>query len=76
MKRMRNLAFAVAMGLSSFLLQSCPASSIITDCFGEGTISKSEYEDLNFIEKEAYERNSCGRYEPRSGWVSDLLDLF
>lgn len=68
MKRMRTLgssAMAAFIGMSSVLFQGCPFSGPLNDCFGEGTISESEYDDLNIIEQLIYDENSCGRYEQR-----------
>jgi hypothetical protein len=69
---MRNATMALLVGSGSLLLQSCPLGRII-DCYGEDTISASEYEDLNSFEQLAYEENWCGRYERRSGLLGDLF---
>lgn len=52
------------------LLQGCPIGSLfagfVDSCFGEDTISASEYDDLNLVERLLYEENDCGRFEMRS----------
>jgi hypothetical protein len=66
-KRTRSAAFALCAGFS--LLQGCPLDSllsgILSDCFGEDTISDNEFDDLNVFEQLLYEENDCGRYELR-----------
>jgi hypothetical protein len=62
-----------ALGLGSLLFQSCPLGGLVNDCFGSNTISESEYEDLNAVERLAYEENECGRYTERSDWIGDLF---
>ena len=74
MRRLRNVVFVATLGLSSVVFQSCPVENLMDDCFGEDTISRSEYEDLNPLEQLLYDENSCDRYEPRSGFLGDLLD--
>lgn len=53
------------LGSGSMLLHGCPLRGLLDDCFGEGTISRSEYEDMYVLERLLYEENSCGRYDPR-----------
>ena len=72
MKRIRNAALAAALGLSSMVFEGCPASGLIDDCFGEDTISREAYQDLNDFEQLFYEENDCGRYET----TSDFWDPF
>ena len=69
----RRGALVVALGLGSFLFQSCPFGGLVDDCFGSNTISESEYDDLNAVERLAYEENECGRYTERSDWIGDLF---
>ena len=61
---------AILLFAGSSLFQGCPAggllSGILSDCFGDDTISNSEYDDLNVLEQLLYEENDCGRYEERS----------
>jgi hypothetical protein len=38
---------------------------LLNECFGEGTISAGEYEDLNVFEQLLNDETGCGRYEPR-----------
>jgi len=73
MRRLRNAVFAATLGLSSVVFQSCPTNYLMDDCFGEDTISKSEYEDLNPLEQLLYKTNDCGRYEPVSSLLNDFL---
>ena len=75
-KRIRTVAFMVTLGLGSVVLQGCPLGGLLNDCYGEGTISRSAYDDLSAIERVTYEENSCGRYVRRSDWLGDLGDLF
>ena len=70
MRRIRNAALGVMLGLGTMVFQSCPWS----DCFGEDTISESEYDDLNFFEQLGYEENDCGRYEPTDDFLGDLFN--
>lgn len=72
MKRLRKTILTAALGLGSMLFQGCPVSGIIDDCFGSNTISSSEFDDLNIIERQFYKENNCGRYEP----ASDFANLF
>ncbi len=53
-------------GAGTTLLQGCPFGAFLSSCFGEDTISASEYDDLNIVERLLYEENDCGRYEPRT----------
>ncbi len=74
MKRLRRAGIAAVIGLSSMMFSGCPATSLMKDCFGDGVITPSEYDDLNFIEKQGYEENSCGMYAPSDNWLGDLFD--
>ncbi len=76
MKAYRKLAIFTAIGAGGMLFQSgCPVvGSLLSDCFGENTISRSDYEDLNIFEQLLYEENSCGRYEPVSSVFDPFLD--
>ncbi len=69
MKMFRRCRIALLLGAGSILLQGCPASGLLgglfDECFGEGTISASEYDDLNVFEQLLYDETGCGRYEPR-----------
>ena len=77
MKRLRQAGITAVIGLSSMMFSGCPATSLMKDCFGEGIITPSEYDDLNFIEKQGYEKNGCGMYEPSGDWLGDLInDIF
>ena len=77
MKTLRKCRIALLFGTGSILLQGCPASGLLggllDECFGENTISASEYDDLNVLEQLLYEENDCGRYEPVSSVLDDLL---
>ena len=66
MRRFRAATLAALLGFSSFVFQSCPLSGFLDDCFGDNTISSSEYDDLNAVEQLLYEENSCRRYDRRS----------
>ena len=61
---------ATLLCAGSTVIQGCPVSSLLggafSNCFGEDTISASEYDDLNILEQLLYEENDCGRYEERS----------
>lgn len=76
MRRIRIATLVAMFGFGSLLLQSCPATGLLDDCYGEDTISSSEYEDLNPLEQLLYEENWCGRYTRKSGFLGDLGDLF
>jgi len=84
MRRTRKLSLFLAAGLTATLFEGCGvsglagdlASGLLNDCFGEGTISASEYDDLNVFEQALYEENDCGRYEPASNIAEDILDIF
>ena len=69
MRRMRSWSLIGMLCVGSAVFQGCPASGLVTglisDCFGEDTISQREYDDLNVFEQLLYEENACGRYEPR-----------
>ena len=73
-KRLRVAAMLLVLGLSSVSIHACPFSGLVDDCFGENTISQSEYDDLNAVEQLLYEANECGRYDRRSGFFADLFD--
>ena len=72
-RQFRTATLACAIGFGSFLFQGCPLSGLVTDCFGSGTISQSEYEDLNAVERLMYEENSCGRYTRQSNIFTRLF---
>lgn len=74
MKRIRAATLAAMLGFSSLLFQSCPATGLLDDCYGENTISSSAYDDLNAFERLLYEENWCGRYTRESGFLGDLFD--
>ena len=74
MRRIRGAMLVVMLGFGSFLFQSCLASGLLNDCYGEDTISSSEYDDLNALEQLLYEENSCGRYTRESNFLGDLFD--
>jgi len=61
---------AILLCAGTTVFQGCPAGSLFNgmfvNCFGEDTISASEYDDLNILEQLLYEENDCGRYEERS----------
>ena len=73
-KGLRTATLLLMIAYSSFVFQSCPLTGLLDECYGENTISQSEYEDLNAFEQLLYEENSCDRYERRSGFLSDLFD--
>ena len=77
MKNSRKVMLATVFGAGSMIFQSCPVSNILggflSECFGEDTISSSAFDDLNVIEQLLYEENDCGRYEPKSDFLSDIL---
>ena len=77
MKTLRRCRLALLFGTGTILLQGCPVSElvgpIVSACFGENTISESAFDDLNVFEQLLYEENDCGRYEPRSSFLDDLL---
>ena len=73
MKRIRNYLAAATLAATCTVFQSCPVDSkLLSDCFSEDSISRSEYEDMNDFEQSLYDRNDCGRYEP----ANDFADLF
>ncbi len=82
MKTARGFPIALLLLAGTVLLLGCPSSGIVggavgglvSDCFGEDSISESEYDDLNAFEQLLYEQNDCGRYEPRLGLIGDILD--
>ena len=76
MRRIRTATLVTMLGFGSLLLQGCPVSGLLNDCYGEDTISSSEYEDLNALERLLYEENWCDRYTRKSGFLGDLGDLF
>ncbi len=63
--RIRRSGPVALLAAGSMLFQGCPFSGLLDDCFGENTVSESEYDDLNVFEQLLYEENSCGRYERR-----------
>lgn len=77
MKVFRKCRIALLFGTGSILFQGCPAiallGGLIDECFGENTISGGAFDDLNVFEQLLYEENDCGRYEPRSSFLEDLL---
>ena len=76
MRRVVRWSVIAMAGLGSVVFQSCPidfAQGLLSDCFGEDTISRRAYEALNVFEQLLYEENDCGRYEPRSSTLADLF---
>ena len=76
MKRTTRRAAVAAASLGFAVFQGCPVGllqGLMSECFGEGTISSGEYDDLNVFEQLLYEENDCGRYESRSIDLGDLL---
>ncbi len=77
MRMIRRCQVALLLGTGTILFQGCPASGLvaglISDCLGEDTISERAFDDLNGFEQLLYEENNCGRYEPRSSFLDDLL---
>lgn len=68
MRRTIRWSVITAVSLGSVVFQGCPldlVGGMLSDCFGEDTISEREYEDLNILEQLLYEENDCGRYERR-----------
>lgn len=74
MRRIRAATLVAMLGFGSILFQSCPVSGLLNDCYGEDTISSSEYDDLNALEQLLYEENWCGRYTRESNFLGDLFD--
>ncbi len=76
-RRKGGAALAMLLGTGSIMFQGCPLGElvgpIVSDCFGEETISQSAYDDLNVLEQLLYEENDCGRYEPVSNVLDDIL---
>ncbi len=76
-KRLRNPVLMMLLGIGSVVFQGCPVSGqvggLVSDCFGENTISESAFDDLNLLEQLLYEENDCGRYEPVSSVLDDFL---
>ena len=74
----RKIRIVLLLITGMILLPGCPSSGlvggVVSDCFGEETISESEYNDLNAFEQLLYEENDCGRYEPISSVLDDVLD--
>ncbi len=70
MRKRYLMRAAMLLCTGTTLLQGCPADSLLggifDNCFGEDTISASEFDDLNILEQLLYEENDCGRYEERS----------
>lgn len=60
-----RLVGGAGLVLGGTVFQGCPAAGLLNECFGEGTISASEYDDLNVFEQLLYDETGCGRYEPR-----------
>ena len=76
MRRAVRWSVIALAGLGSVVFQSCPmdfARGLLSDCFGEDTISERAYEALNVFEQLLYEENDCGRYEPRPIVLDDLF---
>ena len=73
-KGLRTATLLLVIASSSIVFQSCPLTGVLDECFGENTISRAAYEDLNAVEQLLYEENACGRYERRSGFLADLFD--
>ncbi len=77
MRRIRSTSLAMMLGAGSVVFQGCPVSELVgpmvSDCFGEDTISESAFDDLNIFEQLLYEENDCGRYEPVSSVLDDFL---
>lgn len=73
-RRVSMLAAGLAMGAT--VLQSCSIGGFLSNCYGADTISRSEYDDLNPLERLLYDENDCGRYTRRSTVLDDLDDLF
>jgi hypothetical protein len=73
-KGLRTAVLVLTIAAGSVVFESCPLTGLLDECYGENTISQSDYDDLNVVEQLLYEENSCGRYEGRSGFLSDLFD--
>ena len=73
-KGIRTAALLLTFAYSSIILQSCPLTGVLDECFTEDSISASDYDELNAAQQLLYEENSCGRYEPRSDFLADLFD--
>lgn len=77
MKATRRFHLTVLLGSGTILLQGCPAGALVggllSECFDENSISQREFEDLNALEQLLYDENDCGRYEPRSSFLDDIL---
>lgn len=64
-QRISRIVGGVVVVLGGTAFQGCPASGLLNECFGEGTISAGEYDDLNVFEQLLYDETGCGRYEER-----------
>lgn len=76
MGKMKRWSTVVLASLGSVVFDSCTISfvdGLFSGCFGEDSISSSEYDDLNVFEQILYHENDCGRYEPRSGTLDHLF---
>jgi hypothetical protein len=75
--RLRSSVLGMLFGTGAVVLEGClgsgPVGEMVSDCFGENTISPSEYDDLDSWEQLLYEENDCGTYEPVSSVLDDLL---
>lgn len=71
LSRVRRVGPITLLAAGSMLFQGCPVSGLLDDCFGENTISRSEFDDMNVFEQLLYEENSCGRYERRFDFDDD-----
>ncbi len=77
MKVLRRCRVVFLLGTGSILIQGCPVGGLFggffDDCFGSNTISDRAFDDLNVFERVLYEENDCGRYEPISSVLDDIL---
>lgn len=71
-RRIHRVGLVATAVCGSLFVQACPLTGLVNNCFGENTISQSEYDDLNFAEQLLYNENSCGRYDR----ASSFWDIF
>ncbi len=73
--RKTRMVLGLLAGLTVLQFPGCGSvGALIDDCFGSGTLSPSEYDDLNFLAQLGYQENGCGRYAPRDSSLGGFLD--
>ncbi len=77
MKRYNRFGYIVLIGSGTVAMQGCPVGAVVeviaSECIGGDSISQNAFDELNIFEQLLYEENSCGRFEPGNGLLSDLL---